>query len=149
MKLKLLFVSAIAVSVMWMLPLTACAQQDAPVKHPIETALQQCLAKSHATMPRARCYSQASDAWDKDVAVTYAELLRRENAVAKSSLQAAQAAWEKYRDAEFDYLAELYWQRKGTGYIAVRIVQRSEIVRARALQLENRLVAVKASTGTN
>lgn len=139
MKIKLL----IAVSVLCILPLVARAQGDATATHPIDVAMEKCLKTHHGTMPRADCYSAASEAWDKDLAKVYAELRQAEDAKNKPALETSQAAWKKYRDAEFDYLAQIYGQRRGTGYISVRITTRMEIVRARALNLESRLRSVK------
>jgi len=113
--------------------------------HRIDIAQAKCLKTSKGTMPRAKCYSDAADAWEKDVADTFAKLLKVTEGENKKSLEASQTAWEAYRDAEFDLIAQVYGRRKGSGYIAVRITLRSEILRTRAIRLENWLDTFKPS----
>ena len=140
MKIKLL----ITLTVLCCLSFVVTAQaEDAPSTHPIDVKMEKCLKTQHGTMPRVKCYNTAAEAWDKDLTKVYAELRQAEDAKNKPALEAAQLAWEKYRDAEFDYFAQIYGQLRGTGYISVRITTRMEIVRARALQLESRLRSVK------
>ena len=140
----------IALAVLCCLPFIVRAQdEDAPGKHPVDVKMEKCLKTHHGTMPRVECYNTASEAWDKDLTKVYAELRQAEDAKNKPALEASQRAWEKYRDAEFDYLAQIYGRMKGTGYISVRITARMEIVRARALNLESRLRYVKERKADN
>ena len=125
------------------LPVIVAAQDDKPDIHPIESAQAKCLKTHHGTMPRAKCYSDAALAWEKDVTKTYATLLQTVKADDKTSLEASQTAWEKYRDAEFDFIGHIYGDKKGTGYISVRIIKRLSIVRSRALELEDWLEYLK------
>ena len=41
------------------------AQDEKAAKHPIDVKLETCLKISHGTMPRAKCYSDASEACAK------------------------------------------------------------------------------------
>ncbi len=113
-------------------------------QHPIEKAQAECLKTRHGTMPRARCYSDAAEAWEQEVTKIYVQLVKAIEPNDKRSLENSQTAWEKYRDAEFNLLAHLYGQKKGTGYISVRIIERMEIVRQRAIELKNRLETIKS-----
>lgn len=125
----------------------AAAQADAP--HSIDAAQAECLKTHHGTMPRAKCNSDAMQAWEKDVTKTYAALKTKLPSDNRKSFEASQTAWEKYRDAEFDFISNRYAAKKGTGYISVRIILRMQIVKARALELESRYDAVKDSNGEN
>ncbi|MBS1795418.1 MAG: DUF1311 domain-containing protein [Acidobacteria bacterium] len=125
--------------------LGAAAQETAGPKNPIDRALDECLAKQRATMPRAECYSTALGAWEKETADNYAALLEILPAPVGKALRASQAAWEKYRDAEFEYISKIYADRRGSGYIAVRIIERTRIVRDRAVELKQRLVAARSA----
>ena len=114
---------------------------QAEATHTIDAAEANCLKTARGTMPRAKCYSDAADAWEKDVTDTYAKLLKAADENDKKKFAVAQTAWEGYRDAEFELISNIYGRKKGSGYIIVRITLRSAIVRARALRLENWLGA--------
>jgi uncharacterized protein YecT (DUF1311 family) len=111
--------------------------------HRIDNALAACLKNARATMPRAECYSKAFDAWKSDVTKTYAALRLALPIDARPVFERSQRNWEKYRDSEFELIANLYAARKGTGYIATRIILRTDRVKNRALVLEERLEAYK------
>ena len=118
---------------------TAVAAQ---VKHPIDKQLDKCLAVKHGTMPRAECYSRASESWEKAVSSAYAKLKEKLPSAQVKSLVTAQTSWERYRDDEFGFITALYASKKGTGYISTRIILRTEVIKARALLLESRLQAI-------
>ncbi|MEP6674993.1 MAG: lysozyme inhibitor LprI family protein [Ferruginibacter sp.] len=105
-------------------------------QHPIDVHLKDCLAASHATMPRAHCYTTAYNAWEKDINATEKKLLSKATAAQKTILHADQTAWEKERDVAFQNIADKYNNRRGTGYIPVRIELRMQVLRKRALTLE-------------
>ena len=117
--------------------ISVAAQDEKPVTHPIDAAQAKCLKTHHGTMPRAKCYSDASGAWNEDVTKTYAALLLKVSATDKGSIEKSQTAWGKYRDAEYDLISHFYGNKRGTGYISVRIIARMEIVKERALRLED------------
>lgn len=106
-------------------------------KHPIDKQLEICLKQPYSTRTQAACYNTAYTAWEKDIAVSEKLLLAKEKQ--KDKIRAAQKAWEKERDAEFNKIAEHYNQMRGTGYISVRIKLRMEVLRKRALELEAQL----------
>ncbi|HEX3101974.1 MAG TPA: lysozyme inhibitor LprI family protein [Pyrinomonadaceae bacterium] len=109
--------------------------------HPIDASQAACLKKAKGTMPRAKCYSDAAESWEKDVTKTYAAVLKALPSDCRSVFETSQSAWEKYRDAEFEVIAKMYNSRKGTGYISVRILLRMNIVKQRALLLEDWLAS--------
>ncbi len=48
------------------------------IKHSIDIQLDKCLSQTHATMPRAECYSTAYNAWENDIAACEKKLLKKE-----------------------------------------------------------------------
>ena len=122
---------------------TSFARDEKAVVHPIDAAQAKCLKTHHGTMPRAKCYSDASEAWNKDVTKTFAALLSIMKSEDKDAMKSSQSTWESFRDAEFDVISHFYGRKKGTGYISVRIIARMEVVKARAFQLENWLETLK------
>jgi len=107
--------------------------------HPIDVQLNDCLAQSHATMPRARCYNKAYTAWEQAISTAENKLLKNADGLKRKKLIDEQSTWEKQRDLAFEKIADRYIKMKGTGYIAVRIQLRMEILRNRALALERQL----------
>jgi uncharacterized protein YecT (DUF1311 family) len=109
------------------------AQSEVSTINPIDKTQTSCLKTQHCTMPRAKCYSDAADAWEKDVTEIYALLLKAVPKEKRPALETSQSAWEAYRDAEFEMIAQMYNDRKGSGYISVRIILRMNVVKERAL----------------
>ncbi len=109
------------------------------VIHPIDARMNNCLAHSHATMPSATCYNKAYLAWEEDIRVAQNKLLKIAEPQQRKKLAEEESDWEKQRDLEFKKIADKYNNRRGTGYIPVRIELRMEILRMRALELEKRL----------
>lgn len=107
--------------------------------HPIDARMNACLAKAHATMPRATCYNTAYLAWETDIKNLSNKLLKNADTLQRKKLIDEQNTWEKERDLEFNKIADKYNAMRGTGYIPIRIKLRMEILRKRALQLEKQL----------
>lgn len=106
--------------------------------HPIDLALQKCLQKEKATMPRAKCYSTASEAWQKAVPDDYQKLLPQLSSELQLILKEEQSLWDKFREASEKFVMAKYGKRKGTGYISVRIIELMKPYKERALELESR-----------
>ncbi|MFM9905134.1 MAG: lysozyme inhibitor LprI family protein [Pyrinomonadaceae bacterium] len=112
---------------------------------PIDVAQAQCLKTHHGTMPRAKCYSAASDAWQKKEEASYEILLKILSPQMKKELVDGQTAWIEYQKEEEALISDLYTSR-GTGYIAVRIIEITKAYKARALDLESHLQTVQANS---
>lgn len=130
---------------MFLVPIAANAQDAASAIDPIDVAQAKCLKTHNGTMPRARCYSQASDAWEKKVEDTYAALMKKLPQNEQETLKKGQAAWTEYQEQEEALISSLYPGR-GTGYIAVRIIEIMRAWKYRALELESHLLTVKPVT---
>lgn len=117
-------------------PILVTAQET--TIHPIDMALSKCLQTAKATMPRAECYSAASEAWQKAVTDDYQKLLPQLSSELQVILKDEQSLWEKFRDESEKFVMAKYGKRKGSGYISVRIIELMKPYKARALDLESR-----------
>lgn len=106
--------------------------------NPIDIALTNCLNTEKATMPRAKCYSKASEAWQQVVKNYYQILLKQVLPEIRIILKEEQTAWEKYHIFNEKFVMAKYGKRKGSGYISVRIIELMKPYRERALELESR-----------
>ena len=145
-KLRLMIINAFGIVLIC--AAAGFAQSEKIIVNQIDAVQAQCLKKAHATMPRAKCYSAASDAWQKKVEVTYAALLKKLSPEMKKTLEDGQTAWLKYQEEEENLIGNLYPGR-GTGYISVRIIEIMKAYKDRALELESHLQTVKDSAAEN
>jgi uncharacterized protein YecT (DUF1311 family) len=113
---------------------TATYAQE-PTTHPIEKALDACIEKDGSTAGMIRCNDKAYASWDRQLNKTYAELMRQLKPAQKANLKAAQLEWLKYRDSEFKLIDSIYDSLQGTMYLPMRIAERLELVKKRALDL--------------
>jgi len=61
--------------------------------------------------------------------------MRRLKPAQQAILRAAQLEWLKYRDSEFKLIESIYDTLQGTMYIPMRIAERLEVMKRRALAL--------------
>lgn len=66
----------------------------------------------------------------------YGQLLRKLKPTQKEVLKSAQLEWIKHRDADFKLIDSIYETLEGTMYISMRLDERVELVKRRALQLK-------------
>jgi uncharacterized protein YecT (DUF1311 family) len=105
--------------------------QDAA--RPIDAAMAECLEIHKGNMPRVKCYSDASQAWTKEVDDKYTALQSLVPANLLDIFKDSQAAWVRYRDAEWRFLDTKNAKQTGTGHIAERVIERMAPVRERAI----------------
>lgn len=117
---------------------TATYAQDEK-SHPIDGSLGACIDKDPSTAGMVECLGKAYDMWDKELNRVYTDLARKLSPPARASLKTAQLEWIKYRDAEFKFLDSLYSGLQGTMYIPMNADARMQIVKKRALELQNYL----------
>ncbi len=106
-------------------------------KNPIDVVMDKCLETNHGTMPRAKCYSTASESWQAVVKTSYAELLKLLPASGRPALRKSQTAWKQYQMGESAVIMTMYGSKRGTGYISVRIILLMKAYRDRALELQD------------
>ncbi len=119
--------------VLLLLPLISFAQETST--HPIDKALDACTEKDGSTAGTIRCTDKAYAAWDRELNKNYSQLMRQLKPAQKPGLKAAQLEWLKYRDSEFKLIDSIYDTLQGTMYIPMRIAERLEVVKVRALAL--------------
>jgi len=114
-----------------------CAQEQST--HPIDKALDACIEKDGSTAGMIQCTDKAYVAWDRQLNKNYSELMRRLKPAQQTALKAAQLQWLKYRDSEFKLIDTIYDTLQGTMYLPMRISERLELVKTRALALNGYL----------
>ncbi len=117
------------------LPLSAQEAND----HAIDKALGVCIEKDPSTAGMVRCIDIAYINWDKELNKNYQTAMSKLKPAEKAALKAAQLEWLKYRDAEFKLLDTIYSKLQGTMYIHMRLDQRMQLVRQRALALASHI----------
>jgi uncharacterized protein YecT (DUF1311 family) len=107
--------------------------------HPIDQALDACIEKDGSTAGMIRCTDKAYVAWDRQLNKNYTDLMRRLKPSQQATLKTAQLEWLKYRDADFKLIDSVYDTLQGTMYHPMRMAERLEVVKKRALDLRGYL----------
>ncbi len=106
-------------------------------KSPIDKRCEQCMDKNPSTAGMVDCADKAFKEWDAELNKNYQKLRTKLKPAQQASLKAAQLQWVKYRDAEFKSIDALYSDLEGTMYVPMQSMSRVEIVKRRAVELEN------------
>lgn len=102
----------------------------------IDSVLQNCLNVNQNTAGQRKCLSTAYEAWDKELNKNYVELSKKLPAPYFNTLKESQRDWLKFRDAEFLFINQYYYEvKKGTIFYVIGDENRLQIVKDRALQL--------------
>jgi uncharacterized protein YecT (DUF1311 family) len=112
-------------------------------EYPIDKALEHCTDKDGSTAGMVNCIDKAYAAWDKELNRVYNELARVLDQPGKQALKTAQQEWIKYRDVEFKLIDSVYEKLEGTMYIPMRADSRMQIVKRRAIELNDYLDLLK------
>ena len=80
-------------------------------------------------------HRQAYVAWDRQLNKNYNDLMRRLKPGEPAALKAAQVQWLRYRDSEFKFIDTVYARSRVRCNLPMRISERLEIVKKRALAL--------------
>ena len=108
-------------------------------KHPIDAWLEECTAKDESTVGQIACLATAYEKWDAELNRVYQALKEKLPESARPALKAAQIAWLKYRDEEFNLMGALYDPLDGSMYRLMKAADRVDFVRKRALELTSYL----------
>jgi uncharacterized protein YecT (DUF1311 family) len=119
--------------------LSTHASAQEPQKHPIDKALDICTEKDPSTAGMVRCTDVAYKKWDQELNKNYRTLMARLKPAGKQLLKSAQLSWIAYRDSEFKLIDSIYDSIQGTMYIPMRIDEKMQIVKQRALALAGHL----------
>jgi uncharacterized protein YecT (DUF1311 family) len=125
---------------------TVALAQEEP-RHPIDKAFDACSEKDPSTAGMVKCMDKLYQAWDQELNKNYGQLLGKLKPAQKGLLRASQLEWIKHRDADFKLIDSIYARLPGQRYdvIPMRLDERAELVRRRALQLKGFLDITEAS----
>lgn len=134
---------ALSLAVGWF-PAPTLAQPASPspaavAEPPIERDLGACFEKDPSNAGMIACTDEAARRWEAEIERTSKEIQPKLPEAAKSGFKAAQAAWVKFRDAEFASHDALYRTFDGTMYRLMHASRRKEIIRQRAEELQRTL----------
>ena len=125
----------IRLSLFLLLPAIVCAQETR--QHPIDKALEICTEKNPHTGGMVSCTETAYKKWDQELNKNYQTLMSKLKPAGKQLLRAAQLSWIRYRDNEFKLIDSIYDDIPGTMYIPMRVDEKMQIVKQRALALSS------------
>ena len=84
------------------------------------------------------CVIKARDSWDEELNKYYKLLKNKLPKEAFEVLKESQKQWLIYRDNEFLFITKFYYEvKEGTMWYAVAQNQKMQIVKKRAIELEN------------
>lgn len=106
-------------------------------QHAIDVFLEDCMEADPSTVGMVNCYEEAEKKWDEELNKTYKQLMAAADENTKPKLKAAQLAWIKLRDAEFEFIAYLYGQMPGTMFRTFSAGRRVTIIRNRVMELKS------------
>ena len=102
----------------------------------IDVFEQKCIAKNWTTSGMTDCSYKAYEMWDKELNKYYSLLMKKLTPVEQNELKSSQISWINFRDKEFKNINNIFNKLDGTMYIPIRVQERNEIVKQRALQLK-------------
>ncbi len=106
-------------------------------QHEIDVFLENCMEADPSTVGMVNCYGEAEKKWDGELNKTYKQLINAADENTKPKLKAAQLAWLKFRDAEFEFISYLYGQMPGTMFRTFSAGRRVTIIRNRVMELKS------------
>ena len=133
-KLFLIFISLIFLS--------CCYSTAQTTLHPIDKAEQDCISKTADTQVMNQCSIIAQKEWEKEIKKTLSELKSVLDKESYKSLINSQNSWEKYKIDEFRSIDKMLENKQGTMYLNVNKGLKVDIVKQRALKLQEYLNTV-------
>ncbi len=108
----------------------------------IDKEEQACIAKTADTQVMYKCSDIAQKDWEKEIVKTLSELKKSVSKENFENLIKSQQAWEQYKNDEFNSIDKMLSNKKGTMYINVAKGLKVDIVKQRALTLNEYLKTV-------
>jgi len=125
---------------LFLLIITLCnaQQRGTMLLHPIEEALEVCLAGTEDQNGEAaiKCYYTAREAWGEEVENFYRLLMEALPRPEQRKLEYSQLQWVQYRDAEMLFSGAMYRGLEGDMWMIINAQRTTDIVKQRALELE-------------
>lgn len=111
---------------------------DKEEKHPIDQRLADCLdvSENQTTVGMVHCAEKAAEEWDKELNKYYKLLMGVLSTSEKELLKQAQRKWLEYRDQDYKFSAEMYYNLQGTMWRMVAADRKASIIKDRALALK-------------
>jgi len=107
-------------------------------QHTIDVWVDKCMEKAESDQQMVDCAVKNYQMWDKELNKVYKELFNKLDTKERELLKKSQHKWIEFRDAEFEFIDELY-NLPGLLNVVWRYGWKVEIVRERALRLEKYL----------
>jgi uncharacterized protein YecT (DUF1311 family) len=102
----------------------------------IDKRCQDCIDKNPSTAGNVDCLDKAYKEWDAELNKRYKALNAKLSPKAKAALQTSELQWIKYRDAERQFINQMYTDMEGTMYIPMSVSDNVDLVKGRAIQLK-------------
>ena len=122
--------------------LSCCYSTAQTTMHPIDKAEQDCISKTADTQVMNQCSIIAQKEWEKEIKKTLSELKSVLDKESYKSLINSQNSWEKYKIDEFRSIDKMLENKQGTMYLNVNKGLKVDIVKQRALKLQEYLNTV-------
>lgn len=112
--------------------------------HPIDAQVQKLIDAANGTEDQVKAFAQGIELWNQELTRVYTKLLSsiEKDRRATELMVASQKAWIALRDADTLFLEQVFAQQGASMDRAMRMHDKMSIVRARALELGNRLILV-------
>lgn len=116
----------------------AISQTQKKNEKSIDKIESNCLNKSEiSNAEMCNCTIKARESWDKELNKYYELLKTKLPKEAFEILKESQKQWINYRDKEYLFISKFYYEvKEGTMWFAVAENKKKEIVKERALELE-------------
>ena len=110
-------------------------KEETAIIHPIDKAVQDCMAKQDATHEMSKCVYIAMDSWSKEID-KYLNLLKSVTTEEDyNNILKAQKDWETYKDSEFEAVSVIM-EKQGTMFLNSTVGMKSALIKERALFLK-------------
>lgn len=111
----------------------------------IDLNTESCLNNNPSTAGMLECFTHAEQEWDTELNRVYKTLQSQLKPSGQDALKQAQRVWIAQRDKEFELINAIHAQMDGTMWISVMANKRADVVKERALALQDYLDLLKES----
>ena len=121
-----------------LLSIVALSQTKKKNENKIDVLESKCLNKENiSNAEMCNCTIRASESWDKELNKYYSLLKNKLPKESFEILKESQKQWLSYRDKEYSFIAKFYYEiKEGTMWYAIAENKKKEIVKVRAIELE-------------
>lgn len=113
----------------------------------IDRELEDCLNNDFSTVGMASCYASASEKWDVELNKYYKFLRDILNEEEFEKLRQTQRAWLIYRDNDYQFRKYISNKLGGSMRSFINVQSAMEIIKERALSLQNYYLEISDSRG--